>query len=176
MIRPVLILNADYMPMDVIGWQKAISMWISDKVEIIEEYTDEDITSVKFTMKCPAVVRLVSYVKGFSRRRVRFSRLHLYSRDRFTCQYCNIQPGLKSLTLDHIVPRSEGGKTCWENIVAACKPCNYKKANMSLHKSGMVLYTKPREPTVSEYLTYKFLVPKTPEAWRNYLYWNVEIQ
>ena len=176
MNKQVLMLNSDYQPMNVISWQKAVSLWFSDKVEIVEEYDDEDITSVSFSMKCPAVVRLYNYVRRASRRRVKFSRLNVFSRDSFRCQYCGDEPGISKLTFDHVLPKAEGGRTCWENIVASCKPCNYKKADKGLIESNMKLMTRPKEPSQAQYLSFRFLIPKTPDAWRNYLYWNAELK
>jgi len=176
MTKQVLMLNADYQPMNVISWQKAITLWFSDKIEIVEEYDDEDITSVSFSMKCPAVVRLFSYVNRAGRNRVKFSRLNVFSRDGFTCQYCGDEPGINGLTFDHVLPRAQGGRTSWENIITACKPCNYKKADNSLQASGMMLSVRPKEPTRAQYMSFRFHVPKTPVAWRNYLHWNVELK
>lgn len=174
--KPVLMLNADYMPMNVISWQKAVTLWFSDKVEIVEEYNDEDITSISFSMKCPAVVRLLTFVNSYNKRRVKFSRINVFNRDDFQCQYCGDEPGVKGLTFDHIKPRSLGGQTNWGNIVSACKPCNYQKADKPLSAVDLVLRKKPREPSVAEYMSFKFLVPKTPEAWKNWLSLNAELR
>lgn len=170
-----LLLNADYSPLKIIPWQRAVCMWVSDKVDIVEEYEDFDLRSMTFTMKCPAVVRLIRYVAG-TNRRVKFSRVNVFGRDNFQCQYCGVQPGTPNLTYDHVTPKSQGGKTHWENIVTACIPCNSKKSNKTLEKAQMKLNTKPIKPTERPFYQFRINVPKTPEAWRNYLYWNQELQ
>lgn len=175
MSRSTLLLNASYEPMKVISWQKAVSLWFSEKVEIVEEYDDFDLKSVSMTMKCPAVVRLVRYVKNH-RTKVKFSRLNVFSRDNFSCQYCGAQPGTRNLTYDHVVPKSRGGKTSWDNIVTACLPCNAKKADRTPKEAKMPLRTKPTKPAARSYNRLVFNIPKTPEAWRSYLYWTQELE
>lgn len=176
-MKNTLLLNSDYMPIKVISWQRAVCLWFSDKVEIVEEYNDFDLRSVSFTMKCPAVVRLLSYVKAF-RKSVKFSRLNIFHRDKFTCQYCGIQPGIKNLTFEHIIPKSRGGKTNWENITTACYPCNIRKGNKTLKEARMKLLSIPKEPRRHAHtlLKIRFDFPKTPEAWIDYLYWNQKLE
>jgi len=176
-MKNTLLLNSDYMPIKVISWQRAVCLWFTDKVEIVEEYNDFDLRSVSFTMKCPAVVRLLNYVKAF-RKTVKFSRINIFHRDNFTCQYCGVQPGIKELTFEHIVPRSRGGKTTWENIVTACYPCNVKKGSKTLREAKMRLLSVPKEPKASDpaFLRIRFDFPKTPDAWRSYLYWHQKLE
>lgn len=168
--KHVLLLNYDYSPVSIITWQRAVSMWVTDKVEIVEEYHDDEIRSVNFAMKCPAVVRLVSYVRSKMIRKIKFSRTRLYARDDYECQYCLAKPGIKHLTMDHVVPRFHGGKTTWENIVTACRSCNYKKANKILENSGLKLKKIPRKPSVAEYVSYRFSGPVVNDLWSDYLY------
>lgn len=170
-----LLLNSSYEPMKVISWQKAITLWFADKVEIVEEYNDVDLTTVSFSMKCPSVVRLRKYVKGSNNNRVKFSRMNLFSRDNFTCQYCGSQPGVRHLTYDHVLPKSRGGKTSWENIVTACLPCNSKKADRTPDEARMGLKSKPFRPHERPDVVFTLSLPKTPEAWKNYIIWNSEI-
>lgn len=174
-MKSTLLLNFDYSPMKVIPWTKAVHMWFSDKVEIVEEYNDFDLKSVSFIMKCPAVVRLLKYVKR-TNRRVKFSRVNVFGRDQFTCQYCSKTPGTQSLTYDHVLPRAQGGKTVWENIVTACLKCNSKKGNRTPEVAGMKLRKRPIRPKERPFQRFTVTVPKTPEAWRNYLYWNLELE
>ncbi len=170
-----LLLNATYEPLKVISWQRAVVMWFADKVEIVEEYEDFDLKSMSITMKCPAVVRLLSYVRGNSHK-VKFSRVNVFARDQFTCQYCLTQPGTSNLTYDHVMPRSRGGKTVWENIVTCCLACNSKKADRTPEEAGMKLRKLPVKPAVRPLLKFTFNIPKTPDAWRNYLYWEQELE
>ena len=148
-------------------------LWFDDKVEIVEEYDDFDLRSVSITLKCPAVVRLFEYVNG-RKNKVKFSRMNVFSRDQFTCQYCGSQPGTPNLTYDHVLPRSKGGKTQWENIVTCCVPCNSKKAARTPEQANMKLRVKPNKPA-SAPLRFVLGLPKTPDSWREYLYWNQEL-
>lgn len=173
--RTTLLLNSTYEPLKVIPWQRAISLWFTDKVEIVEEYNDFDLKSVSITMKCPAVVRLLRYVRG-NRTKVKFSRLNVFSRDKFTCQYCGSQPGTKDLTYDHVLPRARGGKTTWENIVTCCVPCNSKKADRTPKEARMTLLKTPVKPSARAYNRITIQIPKTPAAWRDYLYWEQELE
>lgn len=173
--RTTLLLNSTYEPLKILSWQRAISLWFIGKVEIVEEYNDFDLASVSVTMKCPAVVRLLKYVKG-TRSRVKFSRLAVFSRDNFSCQYCGIQPGTSELTYDHVVPKSRGGRTTWENIATSCLPCNGRKADRTPKEARMRLKTIPVRPAKKAHVRLVLNIPKTPEAWKSYLYWNQELE
>lgn len=170
-MRNTLLLNASFEPISVISWQQAVSLWFTDKVEIVEEYDDFDLKSVSITIKCPAVVRLLKYV-NLRKQKVRFSRMNVFGRDGFTCQYCGVQPGTPNLTYDHVLPKSRGGKTCWANIVTSCVKCNSKKADRTPEEAGMSLKTVPSRPSSRPINTFVFHLPKTPDAWRSYLYWT----
>lgn len=174
-MQQTLLLNADYSPMKIVPWTKAICMWFDDKVEIVESYEDFALASVTFTMKCPAVIRLLKYVKR-TNSRVKFSRVNVFGRDQFTCQYCKGQPGTPSLTYDHVIPRAQGGKTTWENIATACLECNAKKGNRTPEKAGMQLLKKPVRPKERPFNTFTLNVPKTPDAWTSYLWWTQELE
>ena len=167
MERLVLQLNATYEPMSIISWQDAVSLWFKDRVEIVEEYEDFDITSVSFTMKCPAVIRLVNYVRG-DVRKSKYSRFSVFCRDNFTCQYCGDQPGALKLNLDHVLPSSRGGKTSWENIVTSCIPCNAKKDDKTPKEAGMKLKRQPYKPEITPF-KFRVTIPKHPEAWSAYI-------
>lgn len=170
-----LLLNADFTPLKIIPWTRAICLWFSDKVEIVESYDDFNLKSVTFTMKCPSVVRLLKYVKR-TNKRVKFSRINVFSRDSFTCQYCQAQPGTSELTYDHVIPRAKKGTTVWENIVTCCLPCNYKKGDRTPEEAGMKLLKKPVRPKEKPYNEFTLTIPKTPDTWRSYLYWMQELE
>lgn len=170
-----LLLNADDQALKVIPWQRAVHMWFSEKVEIVEEYDDFELRSMSITIKCPAVVRLLKYVKRDDRR-VKFSRVNVFGRDNFQCQYCLLQPGTPELTYDHVVPSAQGGKTTWTNIVTACVSCNSKKGNRTPKTAGMRLRKLPVRPKERPFNKFVLNIPKTPEAWRSYLYWNQELE
>lgn len=170
-----LLLNADYTPLKVISWQRAVKMWYIKIVEVVEVYDDFDLRSVSVTIKCPAVVRLINYVKR-TNKRVKFSRINVFGRDHFHCQYCGEQPGTPSLTYDHVLPRAQGGRTVWENIVTACLTCNSRKANKTPEEAGMRLKKKPVRPKERPFHQFVINIPKTPEMWVSYLYWNQELE
>jgi len=111
----VLLLNITYEPLKIINWKKAITMLFLGKVEVLEEY-DREIHSVSFAIKLPSVVRLLKMVKK-PKKPVKFSRQNIYARDRYQCQYCGARFSPEDLTYDHVIPKSRGGKTKWENIV-----------------------------------------------------------
>lgn len=176
MEHKTLLLNATYEPLRVISWQRAIVLWFDDKVEILEEYNDFELTSVSFRIKCPAVVRLLDYVSNGKKNKVKFSRANVFARDSYSCQYCGNQPGTSQLTYDHVIPRSKGGKTVWENIVTCCIGCNSKKADRTPSDAKMVLRVKPSKPDWSPRTKLVIAFPKTPDCWRDYLYWNQELE
>jgi len=175
MSRTTLLLNASYEPLGIISWKKAVCLWVTDKVEIVREYDDFDLSSVSITIKCPAVVRLLKYVKN-ARRKVKFSRINVFARDNFSCQFCGCQPGTHDLTYDHVVPKSRGGRTCWTNIVTACYSCNAKKADRTPKEAKMPLKKLPVKPKERTPGTFVLHMPKTPDAWRDFLYWQQELE
>lgn len=126
---PALVLNADYRPLSYYplslwSWQDAIKAVFLDRVNIVAEY-EHAVSSPNFSMKLPSVVSLKAYVKPS--RYPAFTRFNVFLRDRFQCQYCGTP---EDLTFDHVVPRHRGGATTWENVVAACSPCNLRKGGM----------------------------------------------
>lgn len=167
MERLVLQLNASCEPMSIIPWQRAMELYFKDRVEIVEEYQDFDITSMRFTMKCPSVIRLLKYVQK-DQRRAKFSKFSVFCRDNFQCQYCGIQPGSMKLTMDHVLPKSRGGRTSWENIATACQPCNGRKDNRTPEEAGMHLKREPFKPEITPF-QFRLTIPRTPEAWASYV-------
>ncbi len=139
-----LILTRGYAPHRIVDWRKAITMLVIGKVEVVETY-DEVIRSVSLSLRMPAVVRLTRRVRHHQPK-VRFSRINVLTRDGFRCQYCGEKQLARDLTLDHVLPRSLGGPASWTNIVAACRPCNAKKAARTPERAGMTLLSKPVQP------------------------------
>ena len=128
----VLLLNSDYnpisiLPLSVISWQHAVKLYFLDRVQILEEYDDWTIRSEHFAMNVPAVCVTKDYFHF--KKSAKFSRRNMYLRDMYQCQYCGEVFDQKDLTLDHVIPRSQGGKTTWENSTTACKSCNHKKGD-----------------------------------------------
>jgi 5-methylcytosine-specific restriction endonuclease McrA len=172
-MEQVLLLNLSYEPLKVINWKKAITLLCLGKVEVIEEY-GRDIRSVSVTIRLPSVVRLLRMVKR-PRRPVRFSRQNIYARDRYCCQYCGRRLPIEDLTYDHVLPRSRGGKTEWENIVTCCVSCNRKKGGKTPEEARMRLIRTPSRPTWVPAIRITIGVKEIPTTWRDYLYWNVEL-
>lgn len=141
-----LLLNASFQPLQVISWQRALQLFFSGKVEIVEA-SDHMIRSVSISIRMPLVIRLLKYVPQKTRRTmVRFTRNNIFLRDQYTCQYCGNRPALSHLTMDHVVPVVKGGGKSWNNIVTACRPCNLKKGGRTPDEAGMRLKQTPREP------------------------------
>ena len=141
-----LLLNASFQPLQVISWQKAVQLFFSGKVEIVET-SDKVIHSVTLTIRMPVVIRLIKYVPPAKLKNiVRFNRNNIFLRDNHTCQYCGDRTLISHLTMDHVVPVVKGGKKSWENIVAACRGCNLKKGGRTPEEAGMRLKKVPRQP------------------------------
>ena len=165
-MKSVLLLNSSYEPLKVISWQRAVTMFFCGKVEVIEEY-DQNIHSVSFAIKAPAVVRLLRFV-NIGRRTPPLCRTNILARDNFECQYCAKSLSSKEATLDHVVPRSQGGITSWENIVCCCTWCNRKKGGRTPHEARMALRKKPIKPDWLPVLTMR-LNGRIPEPWQLFL-------
>jgi 5-methylcytosine-specific restriction endonuclease McrA len=175
--HPALVLNADfrplsYYPLSLWPWQEAIKAVFLDRVNILAEY-DEVVHSPSIQLRIPSVVVLKEYVKP--QKRVAFTRFNLFLRDEFSCQYCGERG---DLTFDHVVPRSRGGMTSWENVVAACGCCNLKKGSKSLKKSGLSLRRPPRRPAPEELRNTgrKFPPNFLHDSWIDFLYWDAELE
>jgi len=173
-MEKTLLLNITYEPLKVISWQKAITLLTLGKVEVIEEY-DCDVRSVSFSIKLPAVVRLLQFVK-WREKAVKFSRRNIYTRDHGKCQYCGTALKHQELTFDHVVPKSQGGATSWENVVTCCVDCNGKKGGRTPKQAGMKLLSKPKRPAWDMALCLTIGIRQTPKSWRDYLYWNIGLQ
>ncbi len=174
---PALVLNADfrplsYYPLSLWSWQDAIKAVFMDRVNIVSEY-DTVVRSPSFEMKLPSVVSLREYIKPS--RHPAFTRFNVFLRDKFQCQYCGAH---HDLTFDHVVPRSKGGRTTWENVVAACAPCNLKKGNRMPRDIGMVPMQAPYQPSVADLNNNGRAFPPNylHESWMDYLYWDTELE
>jgi len=174
--HPALVLNADYRPLSYYPlslwpWQEAIKAAWLDRVDIVAEY-DEVVRSPSTEIRIPSVVVLKDYVKP--RKRVAFTRFNLFLRDEFRCQYCGSRG---DLTFDHVVPRAAGGVTSWQNVVAACSPCNLRKGSKSLRQAGMSLRRPPRQPDAEALrnIGRKFPPNHLHDSWIDFLYWDAEL-
>jgi 5-methylcytosine-specific restriction endonuclease McrA len=194
--RTALVLNRNWAPIQTTTVQEAISLVAKGSAFIIEpdtyrthdllswsdvsrakaRFEDAFIRSKRLALLAPEVILLAAYA-GLGERSVVFSRRNLFKRDRYTCQYCGVQPGPEELTVDHVVPRSAGGTSTWENCVLACVNCNKRKADRTPERAGLVLRKKPRKPS------WKALAQVPPrerrESWEKFLsraYWEVELE
>jgi 5-methylcytosine-specific restriction endonuclease McrA len=144
MASKTLLLTSWYLPIQIISWQDAVKMKYEGTIDVVAEY-NEDVCSPSITWKMPAVVRLRREVRT-TKAGVKFSRVNVYTRDHYTCQYCGKKFTAKELTYDHVVPRKSGGRTNWNNIVACCSRCNYKKDCRTCDETGMFPINPPVKP------------------------------
>ena len=165
-----LLLSQAYEPLKVIPWQRALTLLTLGKVEVLEEYNSAVHTST-IVFNVPAVVRLL---RAFRRHHkpVKFSRVNIYARDKYRCQYCGNKAPIPELTYDHVEPRAQGGKTSWTNIVACCYSCNRRKGNRTPAQAGMKLRSKPVQPQWVPAMTIRISTRSVPDAWTDYLYWT----
>jgi 5-methylcytosine-specific restriction endonuclease McrA len=163
----VLVLNATYEPLNVVSVRRAVLLLLKEKAEVVEA-ADAWLRSERMAVPVPLVIRLVYYVRIPRRFSLPVSRRTVLARDHYTCQYCKVQPGKARLTVDHVVPRSRGGETHWENVATACGPCNRRKGNRTPEEAGMFLVRRPRRP---RYLALTLLEGAgAPEVWSKYMY------
>ena len=161
----VLVLNASYEPINVCTIRRATVLLLKARAELLE-HGDEPLRSERLRLDRPCVIRLVRYVRiprDVHRRKI--TRKAVLARDAYTCQYCGREAA--GLTVDHVVPRSRGGPQAWDNIVAACAPCNRKKGNRLPREARMVLRTSPKAPGPNVFI--RIASPRVPHAWEQYL-------
>jgi 5-methylcytosine-specific restriction endonuclease McrA len=160
----VLVLNATYEPINVCTVKRAVVLLLKEKAEMIER-SEWQLHSASAEMSRPMVIRLVSYVRiPRDTHRRKITRRAVFARDDWTCQYCGSR---SNLTVDHVIPRSKGGSSDWENIVASCAPCNRRKGNTLLRHSDMVLRKVPTAPNPHVFI--QVASPTIPGPWRTYL-------
>jgi len=166
MSAAVLFLDNNWRPLRVEPWQRAIADLFLGKVEVIEYSRDRTIRGVSRSFPMPSVVRVLRTFRR-DRIRIKFSRLNIYARDRFVCQYCGERKATEDLTFDHVLPRSRGGRTTWDNIVTCCVPCNKTKADRTPAEAGLQLRAHPRKPHYLPAVMVK-MGTDMPEEWRGY--------
>jgi 5-methylcytosine-specific restriction endonuclease McrA len=174
---PALVLNADYRPLSYFplslwSWQDTIKAVFLERVNILEEY-DRMVRSPSFEMRLPSVVSLKTYIRPT--RNPAFTRFNVFLRDSFQCQYCGSPD---DLTFDHLIPRSRGGRTTWDNVVTACAPCNLRKGGRLSHQAGMFPSYPPHRPSINQLRNNgrKFPPNYLHESWADYLYWDSELE
>lgn len=163
----VLFLDVDFRPLRIEHWTRAMVDLFLGKIEVVEYSRDRTIRGVSQTYPMPAVVRVL---RRFRRDRIaiRFSRMNIYARDGFTCQYCGQRFVTEDLTFDHVVPRARGGKTNWENIVTCCVPCNRRKASRTPEEAGMRLRLRPVKPRWLPPVAVEVNRSRIPPEWAGY--------
>ncbi len=190
--RPALVLNRNWQPIHVATVARALVMLYSGTVRVVDPddfqtydwadwsllnpfETEQRVRAVTFELRIPEVVVLARY-GGMPGSHVPFSRRNIYKRDHHTCQYCGAQPPIEELTIDHVVPRSRGGISSWENCALACLACNASKADRTLQQAGMRLLQQPKRPRWRPLYSWH---SKPIKSWRRFLgeaYWNVTLQ
>jgi 5-methylcytosine-specific restriction endonuclease McrA len=175
MSNDTLLLNADGSPLSItplssLTWQEAMKLYVLDRVNVLEWYDDWEVHSANQTFRVPCVVSVKEYIP-LTKSGINFTRQNVYIRDGFCCQYCGDLFKNHELTLDHVLPKSKGGRTNWENIVTACKPCNHSKGN----NEKIVPKKKPVRPNFYQVLNSKnFYITIGNEKWLNYIQWPEE--
>ena len=160
----VLVLNATFEPINVCTVRRAAVLILKEKAEVIEHGRWE-LHAESLTLPRPIVIRLITYVRvPRDTHRRKITRRAVFARDGWACQYCGSR---SNLTVDHVVPRSKGGISSWDNIVASCAPCNRRKGDALPRQAGMSLRRKPRRPKAHVFI--HVASPSIPPAWRAYL-------
>ncbi len=198
----VLVLNKHYMAIRIIGARRAFSLLFRDLAEVVsieqDSYSNFDfeswcevsqfkrnfepdghdwVSTVNFHIAVPRIIRLLFYDR-LPRSEVKFNRRNIFARDKNHCQFCGKRYPTTELSLDHIVPRSMGGKSVWENVVCACTKCNVKKGGQTPRQAGMTLIQKPVRPKRNP-LVHVHLGHKRYSSWKQFLdnaYWSVELK
>ena len=178
-MQDVLLLNADYRPVQIMSWERAVCLLLSDKVRTVVSYTDKMIRSENLEIAWPSVVSLVRFARV--KTGPRLNRRNVLARDGFRCAYCEDAPALGLLTMDHVVPRSKATQgrvqqngvwvpvTSWENLVTACAPCNQRKADRTPEQAGMALKQRPRRPNSADLMRIALSRANVPPEWLEYI-------
>ena len=177
---PALVLNADFRPLSYFqlslwSWQDSVKAVFLDRVNVVSEY-ENCVHSPRFEMRLPSVISLKEYVP--LNRRPAFTRFNVFLRDSFSCQYCGGRFRTEELSFDHVIPRSRGGRTTWENVVTACGVCNLRKSNHSLKEVGFHLRHPACQPSTRELQENGRAFPPNylHASWRDFLYWDSELE
>ena len=177
---PALVLNADfqplsYFPLSTWSWKDALKAVFLDRVNVVSEY-NQFVRSPSIKLKLPSVVSLKDYIPLPDK--VAFTRFNVFLRDKFFCQYCHKSFKVENLTFDHVIPRSKGGKTAWENVVTSCRTCNTTKGNKLIDKTGFKLNVKPYIPNNYELKEIGRMFPPNflHKSWNDFLYWDSELE
>ncbi len=169
--RKVLLLNASYEPLGTVGIPRAIRLVWKETAEVIELDGDRVLRSPRFVFPAPSVIRLLAYIDVRGRQsRSPSMRAAILMRDRYRCQYCGVKESAFELTLDHIHPRSRGGRTIAENLCVACKVCNQRKGNRTPEEARMPLLSNPSALNYGLEKTALYHAAQSRPEWRKYLF------
>jgi 5-methylcytosine-specific restriction endonuclease McrA len=157
----ILVLNADYLPINVTTFKKAFKLVFKGKAEVLE--TDGVVYSCENTYKKPSVIRLISYVR-IPHQKVVMSRENIFKRDDYSCAYCGSH---RNLTVDHITPKSRGGDNSWGNLITCCFKCNSKKGDRTPVEAGMILLYRPSKPNPLSFLSKSY---RRIDKWQPYIF------
>lgn len=191
--NPTLVLNKSWVPIATTTVRRAIQLVMSDAARVIEPGSyqahdfvswaelqaardEECIRTVSKRIRVPEII-LLTLFNGYPRMEVAFTRRNLYRRDGFTCQYCGAQPGGAELSIDHVMPRSKGGRSSWSNCVLACTGCNRRKGNRTPAEARMKLQTEPKAPNWAPHV--EVTLGKRRASWEAFIndrYWNVALE
>ena len=163
---PVLVLNQTYEPLNICRVRRAVVLIYENKAEMLENGSGF-IHSVNYEFPVPSVIRLSAMIKRPHRSVRKMTRLEIFKRDQYTCQYCG--KVTRNLTLDHVIPRYRGGQHTWENVVSACVPCNRRKAGRTPKEAGMKLVHPPSQPRVTGLFYIPAHYPYVRSEWQKYL-------
>jgi 5-methylcytosine-specific restriction endonuclease McrA len=163
---PVLVLNQTYEPLNICRVRRAVVLIYENKAEMLENGSGF-IHSVNYKFPVPSVIRLSAMIKRPHRSVRKMTRLEIFKRDQYTCQYCG--KVTRNLTLDHVIPRYRGGQHTWENVVSACVPCNRRKAGRTPKEAGMKLVRQPSQPRVTGLFYIPAHYPYIQSEWQKYL-------
>lgn len=168
-----LVLNSGYEPLFMTCWQRALILVLTDKAEVVQ-CGESKIRTVTAQFDMPSVIRLNRYVRRYARTKTaKCNRINIFARDLGECQYCGTQIDTRSASIDHVVPRSRGGRTSWHNVVLACQPCNHKKADMLPEECGLHLKRNPRAPSWLDILQ-MHLNEEQKDLWSDYFFKTAE--
>ena len=174
-----LVLSINYEPICTVNWFDAFCQILRGAAVLVEEYPDRKINSVRKAYPMPSVIQLKKFVNH--RKSIRFSRENVWLRDEGKCAYCQKQCSRHNFTYDHIMPKTAGGKTGWDNVVVACIKCNQLKGGRTPKEAGMTLHAHPGAPKTLSGFRKSIRVRKNmPKTWAFYLqsdvYWNIELE
>lgn len=173
MFQRTLVIDNTMQPVDVIDWQKAILLVLTNKAKVLDEYDNILIRSASQAYKLPSILMLMS--KSYRKKEVNFSRRGVFYRDNYTCGYCERKFKTSDLTLDHIVPVCQGGDKNWENIISACHKCNTKKGGRTPSQARMELKVKPYKPSWNPSMFIQLKKSDPLEKWQDWISFQLKM-